>query len=628
MSRAITAVLKSGQESDIAHPSGIRVRAMAHDFAADAEVEIEAGHGPLLANLSDAFRVRSSTPSKGALLISISVDPSRLAAHKGQKRVFFLEIRTGRRTAIVSGRLREKAGYGLAGPVIQGHYALPDSEDVWVAAGVFAQPSVRRTFHPVPHQFKNDEANLEKDQNGACRREGTEMVGGQGPCLDAHGGSAPQDFYPACVPAAWARLFGAYRLVHNTTAPESAERRRWAIGTPTNPNPDPDEDGDWFSTWSIAGTPAEARFDPLRVEDWRDGAARPVDPEVVPFEFNPTIVDSATKIDERADRIDGALKALVSGPGASPGGPVWIAHDGHAWNIVGVETAGYWSHAQNNDANCLSDWCEWDRSDWRAREKTLADPHPIFWIGYLRGCELKPVEKRQGSITMWGSGGTKDHVRFIELPASAPASIDWTPHTKAPAGYVWMAKDVALTLDGFPRSVTTGTWDDELGYRIPLPPRHFGECTCRSEGGCPSCRVRLQLPFWVHNTTLDELRTYKVSLLFWTHQQRWQSIAATLPAAGTAPGFAADVPGDYGNMPGPRPNEPFQILAAPDPDPDPGAVPKPWNCRPIAWYVDLRKDQLHPWSTHGIRLVLTCLDTCAVQDVKQLWFRTRHEPVG
>jgi len=237
---------------------------------------------------------------------------------------------------------------------------------------------------------------------------------------------------------------------------------------------------------------------------------------------------------------------------------------------------------------------------------------------------------------MWGSGGELDGIRFIGLPKDVPAtSIDWRPNTKTRAGYVWVPNDVLLTRDGTaPRKTITGTWDDEpdtpgrlgsrLGYCLPLPPRDFGHCSCGREQGCEYCRLRLQLPFWVHNTTLDEVRTYRVSLFFWTKQQIWRSIAATMPPAGTAPGLPSRYPAQYKNMPGPGPGESFQIEATLDTTPGPAGRDHPWNCQPIAWYVDLHRDQLELGGLHGIKLVLTCVDTCAVQDVKQLWFRMEN----
>jgi hypothetical protein len=80
-------------------------------------------------------------------------------------------------------------------------------------------------------------------------------------------------------------------------------------------------------------------------------------------------------------------------------------------------------------------------------------------------------------------------------------------------------------------------------------------------------------------------------------------------------------------MPGPQSGEPFEIQAIPDDTPQAAGREHPWNCQPIAWYVDLYKGQLGYWRTHGIKLVLTCTDTCLVQDIKHLWFKTQHEPV-
>lgn len=122
-------------------------------------------------------------------------------------------------------------------------------------------------------------------------------------------------------------------------------------------------------------------------------------------------------------------------------------------------------------------------------------------------------------------------------------TINWTPHTKAAdTGYVWIEGNVPLTKDGFPEAEYGYLWDPIFGRKIPRPVYDFGHCSyCDSPDGCERCRLRLMLPFWVHNTTLDELVTYKVDLEFWSRDQRWVSLNAnSIPLAldGGYHGFA------------------------------------------------------------------------------------------
>jgi hypothetical protein len=207
-------------------------------------------------------------------------------------------------------------------------------------------------FRAIPHYFKM--GNLDEAEDDQCRRLGTRRVVSGGPCeCPPPNTMPPQAVYPQCIPAAWARLLGAYRLVL------PPEQRRWEIGTPSDPDPPPGRDGDYVSTHSIG---VEDRRNPSRVEDWPD--RHPIPIESLPFDIDPT---DEVAIQERADAIERELKTLV------PKRPVYIEHNGHAWNIFGSNAFGYYSHGQNPEAAGLTDWCSWENAPWRNAERQY--PH-------------------------------------------------------------------------------------------------------------------------------------------------------------------------------------------------------------------------------------------------------------
>ena len=221
-------------------------------------------------------------------------------------------------------------------------------------------------------------------------------------------------------------------------------------------------------------------------------------------------------------------------------------------------------------------------------------------------------------------------VRFWDVYTGLDANIiNWTPHTRTDPGYLWIHGNEPLTCLGFPESV----YYPDLGHTIPRPINNFGHCpTCGNSGdGCSRCRLRLLLPFWVHNTTLDELVTYNVDLYFWSKNQRWVTLDATsLPEENSRTGeddlycgFGGDRWVEY-KLPGPLPGERFSIQAIEDANPR-LPRPEPWNSQGFAWYIDFHRNQL-TYGVYGIRLVLTCIERsaeplCIVQDVKQIWFR-------
>ena len=253
--------------------------------------------------------------------------------------------------------------------------------------------------------------------------------------------------------------------------------------------------------------------------------------------------------------------------------PVFVAHSGHAWNVFGVDKAGYWSHSQNPDANCLSDWCEWDRADWLEAELELVadhkDPHESYVIKYPLNCQVKPRNKRLGSMSSSGN-----IVRFIDLPDRD--NLAWTPfisRDRVEVSYLWIESSVALDSDGRPSVRRVDLWDDELGHQIPVPEKDRHDCDCQNNESCPRCRTRLLMAFWVNNLTKDELHHYRVDLYFWTATNRWISLAAAPvrlldpPVDGCRlPVFAPWYPDRY-TFPSPGAGEEFEIHATPDTSP-------------------------------------------------------------
>ena len=469
----------------------------------------------------------------------------------------------------------------------------------------------KQVFHPVPHHFKIGD--LGRYDDGSCRRADSNN------CTDW----APQGIYPACIPAAKASLYSAFQLL----LPE--EQRRWHMGTPRNHNPSPDEDGDFFSTMSVG---AMRDNKPSRLEHWLSGEQI----ELVTIQFD---LSDYISVEERAVNIDEAVKRYVGGTDgisvvALKPRPLYIQHRGHGWIIVGVEKDGFWSHAQNPESAGLSDWCTWENAPWR-NSGTGEHNQPWFQIIYPLNCSLKPREKRLGSFSMWGSGGNANNIQFVDLPGGN--SIDWTPNFRASSegvGYVWIEDNVPLNRDGIPITRIEGVWYDDLGQCVPVPAIDFDECPCSNQEGCSQCRLRLHLPFWVHNTTKDELHRYRIDLKFWNKDGRWVSHEAKLMQplddGTTYPGFPRPYHGYY-SMPGPRPREVFEIQAQPD-ETDRAGGRHPYSWQPVGWYIDFHKDQLTYYSIHGIKLILNCADVnpelnCYVQDVVQIWFRTMTEEV-
>ena len=640
---AVEVALKHGEIGEVVHPGGLRLQTAADALACDSVVTVmslgpavQAGY--VLAELGNGFLIRSTAGSTKPISLSVAAEADDMQQLVAEGHRFFFEIREEDFLRVIAGHLREKSVKGANSFFVETHFELPEHQTVSVAAGVFmpVTPS-NAAFHPAHHQFKISP--LDQADDGACRREGSEFNESTEDCRPP----APVTLYPACFPAAWARLYGAYRLV----LPPA--RRRWEIGTPQCPNPPPDENGDYFSTWAMAtdeiGDPPPA----MRVEDWHSGESITVDP-VPPIKFEFRNLDAVNEDDirERADQIKGALVRLVGKRGLAEGQPVYISHSGHAWNIVGVEETGYWSHGQNPESQGLSDWCTWENAPWLVTELDLLrstddhiKPHQSFDIRFPQRCGLKSRRVRLGSITMSGSGGRANNVQFVDL--SSGKSIDWTPHlsaSSADAGYVWIEDGSALENSGIPKDRDANFWGDELGFRVPMPINEFGHCRCHSPDGCPRCRTRLQLPFWVHNTTKDERHTYRVDLYFWTSDGRWVKKRAEVMETYWS-GYHPRYPDpDWYDLPAtiPRPGQAFKIEATPDTHGGPGDRPHPWNCQPVAWCVDFYKGELCHVTTpevpvlHGIKLVLICIDTepevsCKVQDIKQLWFESQGEPM-
>lgn len=651
MKNVVRKVISSLKGDKLEHPAGLRLVISKGVFSRDSQVEIisEAKAGLIYAY--NAFRISSTeVPAKP---IDISVKLDRKPGQINKKAIPFLEIREGSESVMLAGKLQERTvGAQKEYHVAARYVPFKIERNVSVGAGIFEDVSVERTFHPVQHQFKIRQDCLDMTRDGSVSRRRNEL-GDQ--CDDRddvreEGEIFQKDIYPACYPAAWAALCSSYRMT------PLHPRRRWEMGTPDEPNPLPNEFGDFFSTWAMGTEKVHFQNNPdppvTRVEDW---SANPVDPTpdkiaMVHHIFEWPDPNNITPVDR--SRRDALIKAtLIKEVGLTlpsqsasifldTAHPVWMAHTGHAWVVVGVDKKGFWSHSWDGSF-ALSNYCLWTNAPWTDHDSDLR--YAIYYPPH--NCGLKPEDRRLGCISLEGSSDMKEHrrVRFQEVHNGREAIvINWTPHTRTDPGYLWIPGDVPLNCEGFPERPSDRLFDKDLfGHRIPRPLFNHGDCPmCNNiKGGCKYCRLHLLLPFYVHNTTLDEEVTYKVDLYFWSKDRRWVTLnAKSLPeTSGSIEdelycGFdLEDENGeqkghwiDY-NLPGPLPGEYFSKKAERDTDTT-KARDKPYSSQGFAWYIDFHRDQLDYNAIQGIRLVLTCgrrssKPLCLVQDVKQIWFR-------
>jgi hypothetical protein len=672
----------------LVHPHGLALVIEPNSLAADAYIEIERLEDAVesaddFPALGPAFRIHSSEATRSRVRVSVRCRQSEIAQTEMKESLFLLKVKQEKVTKLVASKLVRKTEQGEMFFAMEASLKLPRRKSVTIEGSVLF-PSVTNTmYHPVPHYFKIYELGTHED--GSCRREGS----------DDCSVPPPQAIYPACLPTARARLFGAYQLLL------PPKQRRWYAGTPANPDPDPEEHGDHFSTAAM-GVAAASEQHAVHLDEWRTGRYIEIDRhlfdigdlifslsldyedtlqsgvvvEELKNEFAANALDlpegltiselpshrhwridhraisvsyliekrnNALKVyvcdltledamRERARLLKAYLNRVVGGAGSwhAVAGiepkPVYIHHKGHGWNIVGVDARGYWSHGQS-PTEALSAWTDWENAPW-ANEAMESRYYGTYEVWKPKNCRLKPEGKRVGSISTVGSGGKTNRIQFVDLPSGK--SIDWTPHKELSSveiGYGWIEDGCSLNARGIPNEFPIGLWDDELGYRIPVPENDYEHCSCNREDGCSRCRTRLHLPFWVHNTTLDQRLRYKVDLHYWAASGRWLSLDAhgmEPRADGTFAGFPDWYPDKY-DLPGPQPGEAFEIAATPDTTPDIETKSHPLNWQPILWRVDFHKDQLKKWNTHGVKLVLTCLDNCLVQDIVQIWFKTQIE---
>jgi len=627
MKDVIRKVVSSRKRTELEHPKGLRLVIERDVFPRDSEVEIIADTKVKLTYADSTFQASSTEVSTKAMDISIRLDYEPSTLSKFDKPVPFVEINEAGKSYLLAGKLLER----IVGKQKE-YYVVALCEpfrkvlDVSIGGGVFLYPTeVKRVFHPVQHQFKIDQSRMEQDADGNSRRRNEDGD----PCDSPN----PQDIHPACYPASWASLCSSYRMT-----PQNP-RRRWEMGTPTELNPPPNEFGDFFSTWAmgtdVPGDPPRV----TRVEDWQADPADPTPDSVVMRELPFPAVADEEALEERAALIKSILLREVGGQLPPLTGvvvnprPVRMRHSGHAWVIVGVDKDGFWEHALAEDSWAFSSYCSWEYAPWKA-----IDDGRAYWISFPPDdCALKPEERRLGCINLEGSSDRMKRVRFWDVYTGVDANIiNWTPHTRTDPGYLWINGNEPLTCLGFPES---GCHPD-LGHIIPRLIQNFGHCpSCdNSEDGCSRCRLRLLLPFWVHNTTLDELVTYKVDLYFWSKDQRWVTLHAK-PLPENSRNKEDDLYCGFGvtglgfdrwtgyKLPGPLPGERFSIQAIVDDKPK-LTRDEPWNSQGFAWYIDFHRNQLAEGNefVHGIRLVLTCYEKsaeplCIVQDVKQIWFR-------
>jgi len=619
MEKTISKVVSSSEETKLQHPQGFRLVIKADAFPRDFELEITKEDHGKLHYARDLFKLTSTETSIKKLKVSMRLDYKPDNSIDQKATLPFVEIKEADQTFLVTGKLVEKA----VGKERE-YYVVAECEpfrkdlNVIIGSGVFIFPTtIKRVFHPVQHQFKIHERNMEEDASGGSRRRNERGA----PCDSPN----PQDIHPACYPASWAALCNCYCMT------PAHPRRRWEIGTPTQTNPPPDEFGDSFSTWVMGGERPGSTPQASRVEDWQADPANPTPVNVVMETVAFDATADAADLAERAKLIKSTLLREVGGyipPFGNIGNarPVRMAHNGHAWLIVGVDKHGYWDHALAKDAWSFSNYCRWEDAPWitDGREHRISYPE--------RGNTLRPEDKRLGCINFEGSGDKMKRIRFWDVYTHSGMQsnvINWVPHTRTDPGYIWTYEAELLNCEGYPKS----GMETELGHFIPRPTQNRGSCHyCgNTPDGCSKCRTRLLLPFWVHNTTLDELVTYKLELYFFNKDQRWVSIHPELVPEDRGKTDAGDLYLGFGvnrwtyyNLPGPLPGTHFSIQANMDTNPD-QPRPEPWNSQGFGWYIDFYLDQLARSGLYGIRLVLSCSErsgepVCLVQDIKQLWF--------
>lgn len=694
----VTARVNRKEGGCLAHPHGLTLVIQPGSLAADACIEIahteySEDTDEELSILGAIFNIYSSEKINVKMRLPVLFRKNKMVQSKQESRTFFFKIRQDKVTKVIASPLKKKTEDGETFFMMEASVQLPRRTSVTVMGGMYeANTLPHRVFHPVPHYFKSYELGM--DEDGNCRREG------------GCGGSSR--IYPACIPAAKARLYGAYQLLL------PPEQRRWYVGTPANHDPDPEEHGDHFTTVSASMADTSKKH-AVYLQDWRTNQFIEFEKEkfeIGEFQFSldadeyktimnngvveetligkfndnnlelengiPIIIEKTNiiwyinddvrsqcfmmelhsstisvylcntfpiedAIDERARLLTEHIKDVVGG-----GKPVYVGHSGHGWTIVGVDRAGYWSHGQS-PTEALSAWTTWENAPW-INQSYWRRLSLFYKVIYPKECDLKPVEKRLGSISIAGSGGAINMIQFVDLPNGR--TIDWTPNKAASSaniGYVWIEDGSPLNADGIPTTtmalVPEWNWDSELGYRIPVPENNFGQCSCYSIkdksskcrtrlnlDGCSKCRTRLHLPFWVHNTTLDQALTYKVDLYFWSSSGRWVRFEANSMDESFHSIYMPSVDKDHlhndkYNLPGPLPSESFEITAVPNTTPGRTIerADHPLNWQPILWRIDFHKSHLKEWNIHGIKLVLTCVDNYLVQDVVQIWFKTQNK---
>lgn len=661
MKNDVKTVVNSRKEYKLEHPKGLRLVIKKGVFPRDSKVEIIADTKERLIFADNAFQVRSTEAPVKPIDISVKLAHKPSAQNKQKEDVVsFLEIRDGSKSNMIAGKLQEriigeqKEYYVTAKWVplkiehdISVGAGMSIGTAIHVGAGIFENVDVKPAFHLVQHQFRMDPGLMQQDKHGNIRRSGRKKGF---PCyIDDDKRNDweiyPQDIYPACYPASWASLYSSYRVT------PLHPRRSWAMGTPNELNPPPNEFGDFFSTWVMGEEKSSIRPSVSWVDDWQDhdDNPTPIKVETVDLEFWLPNQDNITQQDlyDRAALIKETLIRVVGGekqqrPGHPPqvwfipGKPVRMSHRNHGWVVIGVDEKGFWNHAWGPNAWAFSNYCRWDKAQW------LRDKRSWYSINYIsRTDRLKPEKRRLGCINLEGSSDAYKRVRFHDVfDGLNVIVINWTPNTRTTPGYLWIPGTVPLNCEGFPKRRTDPEFDKDLfGQRIPRPSFDFGECPHCNDSvmGCPHCRSRLLLPFWVHNTTLDEVITYKVDLDFWDKDQGWVDLDAKLISDLTQNaddakdenhdlhcGFSGERWNYYG-LPGPLPGEYFEIEAIIDSNTDMLRSP-PWNSRGFAWYIDFHRDQLTANEIQGIRLVLTCGQRSSeqlnlVQDVKQIWFK-------
>ena len=216
----ITKTIQHMTGGEIEHPDGLRVRVPPRAFRQNSVVKVSRvtpslpdSTGMGTANLGTAFQVSCSNSPSEPLQVVFAIKADAARRIEAETAHTFVEVRQGCESTLVSAPLKKRTQNGRTEHIIETTVEWPHQADVVLAPGYLAS-AAPSSYIPMPHQVKIFPLDL--DEHGSCRR------AGGADCSDPK----PQTIYPACYPAAWAKLYSAYRLVLPPV------KRRLEVGTP------------------------------------------------------------------------------------------------------------------------------------------------------------------------------------------------------------------------------------------------------------------------------------------------------------------------------------------------------------------------------------------------------------